>query len=260
MTSPSLTSQVVAATRAVLERPHSPEGDPDSQRKLCAGMQFSPSDSLRLHIAARTAFMDAQVITAIAAGLRQIVICGAGYDDRALRFRTSGVGFFELDHPDTQRDKARRLTELGAHAPTVTLAAADFRSDDVGTVLAQASHDASQPSLFICEGLLTYLDGQTSHRLLAALASRAASGSVLAVSLSAHAAGLDSRVVVAAANSMRRTSAAEPWQTILPAAEHLARLEEAGWVATNTQWAPASSASVSHGRRSLLVQARPARR
>jgi O-methyltransferase involved in polyketide biosynthesis len=127
-------------------------------------------------------------------------------------------------------------------------------------VLAQAGHDASQPSLFVCEGLLTYLDGQTSHRLLAALASRAALGSVLAVSLSAHADGADSAAVVAEANRARRTAAAEPWQTILPAAEHFARLEQAGWVATTTQWARASSASVSHGRRSLLVQARPARR
>jgi len=250
----------VALTRAVLERPHSPEGDPDSQRKLCAGMgmQYSPATWLRVHMAARTEFVDGQVMAAIAAGLRQIVICGAGYDDRALRFRTSGVRFFELDHPGTQSDKARLLTALGAGAPAVTLAAADFRSDDVGAVLAQAGHDARQPSLFVCEGLLAYLDRQTCHRLLASLADRAAPGSVLAASLSTHEDGADSEVVVAEANSRRRTSAAEPWLTILPAAEHVARLGQAGWVVTTTQWAPASSAIVSHGRRSLLVQASPA--
>jgi O-methyltransferase involved in polyketide biosynthesis len=57
-------------------------------------MRFSPLASLRPNIAARTVFVDEQVMAAIAAGLRQIVICGAGYDDRALRFRTSGVRFF----------------------------------------------------------------------------------------------------------------------------------------------------------------------
>jgi methyltransferase (TIGR00027 family) len=204
--------------------------------------------------------VDEQVMTAIAAGLRQIVICGAGYDDRALRFRTAGVRFFELDHPDTQRDKARRLAALGVHAPAVTLAAADFRSDDTRAVLAHAGHEASEPSLFLCEGLLTYLDGQTCHSLIAALAARAAAGSVLAASLSTHADGADSAAVVAEANRGRRTSAAEPWLTILPVAAHVARLGEAGWVVTRTQWAPASSEHVSHGRRSLLVQASPAGR
>ncbi|HYK68667.1 MAG TPA: class I SAM-dependent methyltransferase [Streptosporangiaceae bacterium] len=257
MSPPSLTSQAVALTRAAVKRPHSPDGDPDSQQKLCAGMRFSPPAGLLRSIAARTAFVDDQVLTAIAAGLGQIVICGAGYDDRALRFRTSGIRFFELDHPDTQQDKARRLKALSADAPAVTLAAADFRCDDAGAVLAQAGHDASEPSLFICEGLLIYLDGQTCHRLLAALADHAAAGSVLAASLSTHADGADSRVVAADANSRRRNGAAEPWQTILPAADHLARLEQAGWVVTNTQWAPASSDHVSFGRRSLLVQAKP---
>jgi len=247
-------------TRAVLERPYSLEGDPDSQRKLCAGMQFSPPSWLRLSIEARTAFVDEQVMAAIGAGLRQIVVCGAGYDDRALRFRTSGVRFFELDHPDTQQDKARRLAELGAHAPAVTLAGADFGSDDTGEVLAHAGHDASQPSLFLCEGLLVYLDGPTCHRLLVALADRAAEGSVLAASLSTHADGADSAAVVAEANRRRRSAAAEPWRTILPAAEHLARLEQAGWAVTTTRWAPASFEHAGQDRRSLLVEASPAAR
>jgi methyltransferase (TIGR00027 family) len=260
MNDPSRTSQAVALTRAVLERPHSPEGDPDSQRRLCEGMEFTPPVWLRPSIAARTAFVDEQVTSAIAAGLRQVVICGAGYDDRALRFRTSGVRFFELDHPDTQQDKAARLRALGAAAPAVTLAPADFRSDDVGAVLARAGHDAGQPSLFVCEGLLIYLDTGTCHRLLAALAGRAPEGSVLAVSLSTHTEGADSAVVVADANSRRRTAATEPWQTVLPAAEHLALLTHAGWAVTSTQSAQASGTNVSYGRRSLLVRAIPSGR
>lgn len=45
------------------------------------------------------------------------------------------------------------------------LAAADFRRDDVGAVLAAAGHDAGDSSLFICEGLLVYLDEPTIARL-----------------------------------------------------------------------------------------------
>ena len=254
MNSPSLTSQVVALTRAALDRPHSLEGDPDAQRALCEGMPFTPPAWLQPSIAVRTRFVDEQVSAALEAGVRQVVICGAGYDDRALRFRTAGVRFFELDHPATQRDKAGRLRALGA-AGAVTLAAADFRTDDVGVVLKRAGHDAGQPSLFVCEGLLIYLDRDTCDRLLAALAAREA-GSVLAASLTTHADGYDSAEVAATANAGRRAGEAEPWRTILPVAEHFALLAEAGWSVRGTV-SSLASADVRHGRRSILVTAAP---
>ena len=260
MNSPSRTSQAVALTRVGLDRPHSPEGAPDAQRRLCADMQFSVPDWLLPSIEARTKFVDDQVISAIDSGTRQIVICGAGYDDRAFRFRTSGVRFFELDHPATQADKARLLRSVGAGQPTVTLAEADFRNDDVAMVLHRAGHQADLPTLFICEGLLVYLDRGTCQALLAALARRAAEGSVLVVSLATHAEGLDSAEVARAANMRRRTGDAEPWQTILPETEHLALVEQAGWAVTATQWSPVPAADVTHGRRSLLATAEPPRR
>jgi methyltransferase (TIGR00027 family) len=220
-------------------------------------MRITPPAWLPPSIEARTRFVDGQVTAALAAGVTQIVSCGAGYDDRALRFRTGGVRFFELDHPATQGDKAARLAALGA-AQDVILASADFRSDDVAAVLERAGHDAGRPSLFICEGLLIYLDAGGCDRLLSALATRAAAGSVLAVSLATHAEGYDSGEVIAAANAARRTGAAEPWQTVLPPAEHLALLARAGWLVTATEPSPVASAEVSFGRRSLLATARPA--
>ena len=255
MNMPSRTSQAVALTRASLIRPHSLGGDPDAQRKLCQDMRFAPPPWLQPSIAARTRFVDEEVVAAIAAGLRQIVICGAGYDDRALRFRTAGVRFFELDHPATQDDKARLLRQAGAGTGDVTLAEIDFRTDDVGAVLDQAGHDPDRPTLFVCEGLLVYLDRDTCHRLLAGLAARAADGSVLAVSIATHADGLDSAEVVATANLRRRAADAEPWQTILPAAEHLALIESAGWRITTIEQSPVAPVTVTDGRRSLWVAA-----
>jgi methyltransferase (TIGR00027 family) len=255
MNPPSRTSQAIALTRASLSRPHSIGGDPEAQRKLCQDMRFTPPEWLQPGIAARTRFVDEQVLTAIAAGLRQVVICGAGYDDRALRFRTAGVRFFELDHPATQEDKARLLLQAGAGTGDVTLAEIDFRTDDVGAVLDLAGHEPQQPTLFICEGLLVYLDRDTCHRLLDRLAARAAAGSVLVVSIATHADGLDSAEVAATANLRRRTGDAEPWRTILPAAEHLALIESAGWRITRVEQSPVAAADVTDGRRSLLVAA-----
>jgi O-methyltransferase involved in polyketide biosynthesis len=261
-------------------------------------MTLSPPSWLRPSIEARTKFVDEQVLAAISSGVRQIVVCGAGYDDRALRFRSAGVRFFELDHPSTQADKQRRLlaiarptevagggpgtepsgtesggTEPGGTEPSrtepsgpdplrrlgVTLAAADFRSDEVGTVLGRCGHNRDMPSLFLCEGLLVYLDVATCRRLLGGLAASATERSVLVATLATHADGLDSAEVIAAANARRRTADAEPWRTILPAAEHVRMLQQAGWAVTGMTDSPVPSADVSHGRQSILVTASPAR-
>jgi methyltransferase (TIGR00027 family) len=254
---PSRTSQAVALARAELSRPHSEEGDPDAQRALCAGLTFAPPPWLRSGIEARTRFIDEQVIAALERGVRQVVICGAGLDDRALRFRTEGVQFFELDRSVTQADKEQRLRAMGAAGPT--LAACDFEADSIADVLAACGHAASRPTLYLCEGLLVYLDWQACLRLLAGAASRAAPGSALAASLATYESEAPAAEVVATANARRRAGAAEPWRTILPRDEHLALLADAGWSVTAVADSPSVGDDVSHGRRSLLVVAEPAR-
>jgi methyltransferase (TIGR00027 family) len=254
---PSRTSQAVALTRVGMSRPHSPGGDPEAQRLLCADLGFTPPSWLRPGIEARTRFMDGQVVDSLGRGVRQVVICGAGLDDRALRFRTEGVRFFEVDHPVTQADKARRLQRMGAgtDATGPTLAACDFQAGSVTDALAACGHDAAEPSLFLCEGLLVYLDADACRRLLAAMASCAGPGSRLAVSLATHASQASTAEVVATANARRRSGSSEPWRTILPAGEHLAMLSDSGWQVIATADSPAASDNVSHGRRSLLVVA-----
>lgn len=252
---PSRTSQAVALTRATLDRPHTPGGDPVAQQRLCAGMRPAPVASLRARLAARTGFFDEQVLAAIGRGTRQVVILGAGYDDRALRFRSPGVRFVEVDHPATQADKRRRLAALaGGDGPV--LAAADFRSGDVAAVLAGCGHDPGQDTLFLCEGLLVYLDVPVTGGLLRALRSRAAPGSVLAVSLAVHPPGADSAAVAARLNAGRRAGGTEPWLTILPAGDQLALLAAAGW-ASDEAVDDADLISDAAPRRSLLVTARP---
>jgi methyltransferase (TIGR00027 family) len=184
---------------------------------------------LRAHVAARTRFFDDQVLAAIGRGVRQIVILGAGYDDRALRFPAPGVRYFELDHPATQDDKRRRLGRINADVRALTLAPVDFRHGDVGTVLAGIGHDPGQSSLLVCEGLLVYLDTATIVRLLAGLRSRCAGASRLAASLAVHADGIDTAALLKQANAARRYGAAEPWRTILPAPAQRDLLARAGW-------------------------------
>jgi methyltransferase (TIGR00027 family) len=254
----SRTSQAVALTRARLDRPHSPEGDPLAQARLCEGMRPTPIDRLRPMLTARTRFFDEAVTSALADGTDQVVICGAGYDDRALRFRTSGVRFYELDQGPTQADKRRRLMALGSDLSGLTLATADFRRDDVAAVLAGHGHDAGRPTLFMCEGLLIYLDEPVLTGLLSGLASGAAAGSTLAASLAVHAEGLATAEVLAAANARRRAGQTEPWRTILPRDEQIGLLARAGWRTDQAVDAADLEASAPPGR-TLLVLAHPDR-
>jgi methyltransferase (TIGR00027 family) len=206
---------------------------------------------MRARLEARTRFFDEQVLAAVRRGITQVVIAGAGYDDRALRFRSPGVRYFELDHPATQADKRRRLRRMKADDTGLTLVAADFRDGDVAGVLARSGHHPSRPTLFLCEGLLVYLDQQTTIELLAGLRSRAAAGSLLAASLAVHPDGLDSAAVVARANARRRNGASEPWRTILPASSQRQLLAGAGWVVVT------AADDTAGPRRSLLVIAQP---
>jgi O-methyltransferase involved in polyketide biosynthesis len=290
----SKTSQAVAVTRAGFARPNSPLGDPRAQRRLCAGMRSVILTDMRASLAARTMFFDEQVISAIASGVRQVVILGAGYDDRALRFRSPGVTFFELDHPNTASDKQARLAwilaedrlaasdsvhpppaavpsaagapccrKCDSNVPTLSasrgpvLARADFAADDVAGVLARAGFDPEVATLFVCEGLLVYLDRPANVRFLRSVAAAAAPGSVLAASLAIHADGLDSSLTLAMANARRRTADAEPWLTILSAAGQVDLLAMSGWLIKEAVDA-ANLGTGAHPGRSLLLTARPA--
>ena len=242
--------------RAEMDRPHTPDGDPGAQAALCEGMRPAGAESHRAHINARTRFFDGQVLDALDRGVRQIVILGAGYDDRALRFRSPGVHFVEIDHPDTQDDKRRRIEKTGADTTGLTLAPADFRHDRVGDVLAANGHDPDEPTLFICEGLLVYLDQPATVDLLGGLRSRANQASALAASLSIHPDGADPDLVLIRANAARRNSVNEPWRTILTVAGQRGLLARAGW-SIDERYDDAQLDGAARTGRSLLAVATP---
>jgi methyltransferase (TIGR00027 family) len=248
---PSRTSRSVAVTRATFARAHTPEGDAHAQARLCEGM---PSHILSTRVPSlrvRTRFFDDAVLDALARNVTQIVILGAGYDDRALRFRTPGTRFIEVDHPATQVDKRARLDALDA-SDDATLAPADFTADDINAVLTRAGHDPHRATLFACEGLLVYLDQTTIVRLLTRLRRRAHPGSILAASLAIHDDDVDTERFLAVANERRLAGATEPWLTILPLAAHLDLLTQSGWSVERTFDQADFDASLPR-RRSVLV-------
>lgn len=111
-----------------------------------------------LYLGLRTLTFDDDVRRAIAAGIRQVVILGAGLDTRAARLATPGVRFFEVDHPATQADKRERLAKLAGYPiEAATFASCDFEREDFLDRLASAGHRAGEPSIFVWEGVVYYL-------------------------------------------------------------------------------------------------------
>ena len=181
---PSTTARRVATIRARMDRPVTTDGDDQIERLLVERFPVPDEGGLQEAIERRTTWFDSVTLRCIDGGIRQVVMVAAGYDCRALRFRSPGVRFIELDHPATQADKRRILAELGARCDDVAYAAADFTTDDIGAALAGAGHQPSAPTLFLAEGLLIYLPRDVILTLLRALRACAADGSRLAVSMS----------------------------------------------------------------------------
>ena len=146
------------------------------------GMRADAARVMADMIALRTAAIDTAVRDAIAAGAKQLVILGAGYDGRAWRMpELTGVKVFEVDHPATQGFKRARLSELPPSKGIVTFVSMNFETESLDSALQRAGHDRSTPTCWIWEGVVMYLRRDVMRATLASIAGRSAPGSTLIV-------------------------------------------------------------------------------
>jgi methyltransferase (TIGR00027 family) len=107
-------------------------------------------------------------------GIRQVAVIGAGYDSRAWRFQHDGVRFFEVDHEATQADKVRR-----APSPGPTYVQADLADQSAASSMLASGFDATQPAMFVLEGVTMYLSEEAVRHQLTELSGTSAAGSRL---------------------------------------------------------------------------------
>jgi methyltransferase (TIGR00027 family) len=132
-----------------------------------------------LAMVARTVFIDDAVREANAP---QLVILGAGLDGRAYRMsELKDAVVFEVDHPDTQRDKKERAAKLTHAAREVKYVPVNFERDSLEQALTEAGHDASRPTTWIWEGVVMYLDPADVEATLKVIAQRSAPKSRLVI-------------------------------------------------------------------------------
>jgi methyltransferase (TIGR00027 family) len=193
---PSETALAVAAFRAAHRADHLPvifddplAGDLTSEewraRLAVPGAVAAMIDDLGLlpiqgQVVGRARYLDEQLEAAVADGIAQYVLLGAGLDSFAWR-RPDLAGrlrVIELDHPTTQHYKRQRLTELGIGVPEgVELAAVDLECTSVGAALAGTSFDPERPAFFSWMGVVVYLTRAAFEATLADVAAATVPGS-----------------------------------------------------------------------------------
>src|SRR5215469_12890923 len=141
--------------------------DPFAMKILCEDgrdlLQFANEHPLasigRLFTAARSRIAEDALSKAVARGVRQLVILGAGLDTFALRNpHAARLSIFEVDHPATQAWKRQRLAgaEL-APPPWLTFVPVDFERDDLQQELSSAGFQRTSAAFFTWLGVVPYL-------------------------------------------------------------------------------------------------------
>jgi methyltransferase (TIGR00027 family) len=117
------------------------------------------SRKVRLFCALRSRVAEDALAIAVARGVRQLVVLGAGLDTFAYRSPFgSRLRIFEVDHPATQAWKREQLAAAGIPLPSaLVFAPIDFECEALAEGLAAAGFDPSQGTLFTWLGVVPYL-------------------------------------------------------------------------------------------------------
>jgi methyltransferase (TIGR00027 family) len=139
---------------------------------------------MAVYLQIRTRVIDDDLAAFAAAGGRQVVLLGAGFDCRAWRIAAlAGATVYEVDHPATQTKK--RAVMAGEPAPArVVFVPWDFESEPLSALparLAAEGHDGGALTMTILEGVVMYLTAPALDATFACVAAYSAAGSPLAV-------------------------------------------------------------------------------
>lgn len=132
----------------------------------------------------RARFAEDRLAQALALGVRQYVVLGAGLDSYALRQPRvlNDLSIFEVDDPPLQSWKRKRFKELGIDHPiNLGFAPCDFEATLIADALESAGFDRCAPAVASWLGVTQYLTRSAIEKTLGWAASLA-SGSEIVLS------------------------------------------------------------------------------
>lgn len=163
------------------------------------------------YVVVRTRFIDDFITSVLAKPIHQVVLIAAGLDTRPFRLALPAeTRWFELDRPEVLQFKQEVLDGLGAKARcrrvplAVDLEKAGWPQELIGAAFAPGD-----PTLWVIEGLLPYLEEQAVDGLLAQVDPLASPGSRLVADLPGRS-FLQSPWVRSTLEAMEREGA--PWR------------------------------------------------
>ena len=193
--------------------------DADALRQIQSNPAYTHAPlarGLRSHVVLRSRYAEERMAQAVARGVCQCVILGAGFDTFAYRQPgwARSLRIYEVDHRATQEDKRQRLQSAGIPIPAnLEFVAIDFELVSLREGLQTSTLNFSEPAFFSCLGVLLYLTRDAASAVFQMVAAYPA-GSEIAFSFSlpeSSLSGIDAEHRTALAN--RAGSLGEPWQT-----------------------------------------------
>jgi methyltransferase (TIGR00027 family) len=130
---------------------------------------------------ARTQYFDDVLLQEARAGVEQVVILGAGFDSRSIRFsdamRTARV--FEVDMPEVLSLRTELLVRNENTPASAIAVPIDFEREDLGEALRERGYASAARTLFLWEGVTYYLPEDAVKAVLSLVASHSGVGSTI---------------------------------------------------------------------------------
>jgi methyltransferase (TIGR00027 family) len=116
------------------------------------------SIALRAFLVARSRYAEDLLAQAVARGVSQYVLLGAGLDTFAHRNPYPSLRVFEVDHPATQQWKRELLRGSSLSTPAnLAYAPVDFERQSLSEQLRAAGFDSATPTFFAWLGVVPYI-------------------------------------------------------------------------------------------------------
>lgn len=188
------------------------------------------SRKLRAFLVARSRCAEDELARAVARGVKQYVVLGAGLDTFAYRNPHQNLRVFEVDFPATQAWKRRRLQEAGIAIPeSLTFAPVDFEKQTLTEGLALAGFRQTEAAFFSWLGVVPYLARETTLATLKLIISMCpANGIVFDYAVPRASLGCFNRMVFDAL-AKRVAAAGEPFVGFFTPEEFAQQLSDMGY-------------------------------
>ena len=136
---------------------------PDAEKRIrdaVDGYMTPEVKALRSHVVLRSRYAEERLKSSIDRGVSQYIIVGAGFDTFVLRQPAwaAHLRIIEVDHPDTQHLKQKKISDAGISVPdNVVFAGINFGKESLEEGLTRNGIRSDEPTFFSWLGVTVYL-------------------------------------------------------------------------------------------------------